>query len=233
METVNKDSFLQSPAFKRIFPFAVYMVFILIFDLLKPLIPEGALADNFSAVIYPIKIFAVIAALVFCWKYYDELHVGHLKAVHITGAVVTGVIVFVLWINMDWDFATIGNQEAYNPGILPGWAFYAFIAVRMAGTALVVPIFEEIFWRSFILRYFISQNFTTVKIGTFTWMSFAVSSLLFGSEHYLWLAGIMAGIFYNLLLYWSRNIYACIIAHGVTNLLLGIYVLKTGSWHFW
>ena len=47
------------------------------------------------------------------------------------------------------------------------------------------------------------------------------------------LAGIMAGVFYNLLLYWSRSIYVCIIAHSVTNLLLGIYVIRTGSWQFW
>ena len=47
------------------------------------------------------------------------------------------------------------------------------------------------------------------------------------------ISGIMAGIFYNLLLYWSRSIYACIIAHSVTNLFLGIYVIRTGSWQFW
>ena len=134
---------------------------------------------------------------------------------------------------MDWDFATMGSSEAYDPGILPEKAYYTFIAVRLAGTALVVPVFEEIFWRSFVLRYIINQDFTKVKIGAFTWMSFLISSLLFGSEHNLWLAGIMAGVFYNLLLYWSKNIYACIIAHSITNLLLGIYVLKTGSWQFW
>lgn len=230
---MNKESFFKSSAFKRILPFATYMVFILAFDLLKPLIPEGTLADNFTAIIYPIKIIAVIAALVFCWKSYDELIVDQLKAIHIAGAVVIGLIVFVLWINMDWDFATMGSSEVYDPGILPGWAYYAFIAIRLTGTALIVPVFEEIFWRSFVLRYIINQDFMAVRIGAFTWMSFIVSSLLFGSEHHLWLAGIMAGVFFNLLLYWSRSIYACIIAHGVTNLLLGIYVLKTGSWQFW
>ncbi len=230
---MNKESLLQSPAVKRVLPFAIYMVFILAFDLLKPLIPEGALADNYTAIIYPIKIIAVLAALIYFWKSYDELRFDQLKAIHIAGAIVVGIIVFVLWINMDWDFATMGSSKSYDPGILPGWTFYAFIVTRLIGTALVVPVFEELFWRSFVLRYIINQDFMLVKIGAFTWMSFVVSSLLFGSEHHLWLAGIMAGVFYNLLLYWSRSIYACIIAHGVTNLLLGIYVLKTGSWQFW
>ena len=209
------------------------MGLIVVFDLLKPFVPSGVLLDNFTAVIYPVKILAVTGILIYYWKSYDELRFDNIKAVHLLGALATGVIVFVLWINMDWDFATLGSSEAYDPAILPGGTFYAFLAVRLAGTALIVPIFEEIFWRSFVLRYIINQNFIAVKIGAFTWMSFIVSSLLFGSEHYLWLAGIMAGLFYNLLLYWSRSIYVCIIAHSVTNLLLGIYVIRTGSWQFW
>jgi CAAX prenyl protease-like protein len=226
-------SITQKPGFKRILPFATYMLFILAADLLKPLMPEGVLADNFTAFFYPVKIFAVALMLVLFWKSYDELRLDQLKVLHIIGALLTGSVVFLLWINMDWDFATLGSSEIYDPGVLPEKGYYAFISARMAGTALVVPVFEEIFWRSFVLRYIINQNFTSVKIGTFTWMSFLISSLLFGSEHHLWLAGIMAGVFYNLLLYWSRSIFACIIAHGTTNLLLGIYVIRTGNWQFW
>jgi len=230
---MKEKSLINSPAFKRVLPFAAYMGLIIVFDLLKPFVPTGAIADNFTAITYPVKILAAAGILVYYWKSYDELRFAELKGVHVMGALLTGVVVFVLWINMDWDFATLGSSDSYDPGILPGNTFYAFIALRMAGTALVVPLFEEIFWRSFVLRYIINQDFTAVKIGAFTLSSFIISSLLFGSEHYLWLAGIMAGVFYNLLLYWSRNLYACIIAHGVTNLLLGIYVLRTGSWQFW
>jgi CAAX prenyl protease-like protein len=230
---MTQNTIIDNPAFKRILPFAVYMIFLLVFDLLKPLMPEGLLADNYTAITYPIKILAVTAVLIYFYKSYDELRFDNLQAAHVLGALATGVVVFVLWINMDWDFATLGSSEAYDPRILPGKTYYAFLAVRLAGTALVVPVFEEIFWRSFVLRYIINRDFTAVKIGAFSWMSFIISSLLFGSEHYLWLAGIMAGVFYNLLLYWTRSIYICIIAHGVTNLLLGIYVIRTGNWQFW
>lgn len=230
---MSEESIMQKPGFKRILPFATYMFFILIADYLQPLMPAGVMADNFTAIIYPIKILAVTACLVFYWKSYDELRLDRLKAVHVMGALAIGALVFVLWINMDWSFATVGDLGEYDPHILPERYFYAFVSVRLIGTAIVVPVFEEIFWRSFVLRYIINQDFVSVKIGTFTWISFVISSLLFGSEHNLWLAGIMAGVFYNLLLYWSKNIYACIIAHGITNLLLGLYVLKTGNWQFW
>jgi hypothetical protein len=31
----------------------------------------------------------------------------------------------------------------------------------------------------------------------------------------------------------TKSIGACIIAHGVTNFLLGLYVLRTHEWFFW
>ena len=92
---------------------------------------------------------------------------------------------------------------------------------------------EELFWRSFFIRYLIGPDFSKVPIGMATWPSFLLTTVLFGLEHNLFFAGIMAGIAYNLLLYYTRSISHCIIAHGLTNLLLGIYVLTTERWHFW
>ena len=92
---------------------------------------------------------------------------------------------------------------------------------------------EEIFWRSFLIRYIISSDFEKIPIGRFTWSSFLISTVLFGLEHNLFLAGMMAGIAYNLLLYRTKSLAHCIFAHAVTNLLLGIYVLATGKWQFW
>jgi uncharacterized protein len=47
----------------------------------------------------------------------------------------------------------------------------------------------------------VTTGFTTVRLGTFTRVSFVVTVVLFSSEHALWLAGMMAGAVYNLLLY--------------------------------
>ena len=43
----------------------------------------------------------------------------------------------------------------------------------------------------------------------------------------------MAGIFYNLILYKTKSITNCVLAHAVTNLALALYVLSTGKWQFW
>jgi len=109
----------------------------------------------------------------------------------------------------------------------------ALVAIRIFGASIVVPIMEELFWRSFLIRYIIHSNFESVRLGTFTAGSFLFTVVLFGLEHNLWLAGMMAGVAYNALLYRTGRLWPCIIAHAFTNLALGIHVLMTGEWHWW
>jgi CAAX prenyl protease-like protein len=82
-------------------------------------------------------------------------------------------------------------------------------------------------------HYIINCDFEKVPIGHFTWPSFLISTALFGMEHNFFLAGMMAGVAYNLLLYYTRSLSQCIVAHAITNLALGIYVISTGKWYLW
>ncbi len=113
------------------------------------------------------------------------------------------------------------------------WVVILLFVFRFLGAVIVVPIVEELFWRSFALRWIIDENFTTVPIGAFTWFSFLVIVLGFGFEHHRWLVGLAAGVIYNGLLYYKKDLSACVLAHAVTNLLLGVYVLLTQQWNFW
>ncbi len=225
------------PWLTRALPFAVYMLFIVIHDILNSILPEHISALYLTPLTYTLKITVVGVLLIVFWKTYDELSQFRFKVEPAILTAAAGVIVFILWINMDWDFATMGldpeEADVYNPQNLPSSLYYLFIGVRLFGAAVVVPIFEELFWRSFIIRYIINPDFRAVRIGAFSWASFLISAALFGAEHYFWLAGIMAGLFYNLLLYRTKHLWYCIIAHGLTNLILGLYVLKTGNWIFW
>ena len=109
----------------------------------------------------------------------------------------------------------------------------AWISIRLFGAVVIVPIMEELFWRSFLLRYLINTEFKQVTLGTFNWFSLIWTVLLFGLEHQRWLAGMAAGILYTLLLYRTKSLSACILAHAITNLALGIYVLVTQHWEYW
>ncbi len=135
---------------------------------------------------------------------------------------------------MAWDWATFGTLQGYDPTVFPdGITRSMLIGFRLAGASIVVPVMEELFWRSFLVRYLIDSDIKKVAIGQFTAMSCIVTIILFGMEHNFWLSGIIAGAVYTLLLYRTKSIAQCILSHAVTNFSLGIYVLNTGKWHFW
>jgi membrane protease YdiL (CAAX protease family) len=58
-------------------------------------------------------------------------------------------------------------------------------------------------------------------------------TLAFAAVHIQWMTAIVWGSMIALLLVRTRSLGACIIAHAVTNLLLGVYVLYTHDWAFW
>lgn len=145
----------------------------------------------------------------------------------------SGVLVFYLWVNMDW---TLGSQSppGFDPEVFSaGLARWSMIAVRVTGAVVIVPIMEELFWRSFLMRYLVDSHFIKVEVGRFTLFSFLAVALLFGLEHHYLFAGIMAGVVFNLVCCYSRSITHCIVSHAVANLCLAVYVMQTSLWRFW
>ena len=152
-------------------------------------------------------------------------------------AVVVGVAVFVMWVGLDPYYPKLGKPGTpWNPphqfggGSALAWMF---IAVRLAGSALVVPPLEEVFYRSFLYRYIIKPDFQSVLLKRFSWTSFLVTSAVFGVEHFQWLAGILCGFAYQGLVCWKGRLGDAMTAHALTNLLLGLWVVWKGAWQFW
>ncbi len=162
-----------------------------------------------------------------------------------SGAIVgllVGIVVFAEWISPQWLFqAAPRSAGGFNPHLLPpgagadGLVYASVVGLRFARLVLVVPALEEIFWRGFLLRYLVREDFTSVPLGTFTWMSFGVVALGFMLEHSTpdWGAALVAGVLYNFVAIRSRSLPACILAHAVTNFLLGCYIMETRQWGFW
>lgn len=169
------------------------------------------------------------ACLVWAWNGFRE----EIRFQFSWAAVVAGILVFALWVGLDDLYPHIG-QSAFNPyQEADGNAVYVLIAFRLIGAVLVVPVMEEVFWRSFALRFIVRTDFRAVPLGRFSWYPFVLIAVLFGLEHHRWLAGILAGVVYAWLLYRSKNLFAPTLSHAVTNLLLGAYVLCSGEWSFW
>ncbi len=228
---------MNGSLFCRVAPFALYMIFIAVEEGLRFLAGKGIMGFSAESVscLYPVKAISVGLLLLVYRKSYPEIRFSDLcRPQKLLVSILTGIAVFILWINMDFPFATVGNPQGFNPNIFQDHATRILMtASRLAGAVLVVPVMEELFWRSFLIRYIVDQNFLKVPLGLFTWSSFLVTVILFGLEHNLVLAGIMAGVAYNLLLYYTRSLSHCIVAHAVTNFALGFYVLANGKWQFW
>lgn len=221
----------------RVLPFAVFMAFIGLEEGLVFLRDRGLLVFDDAARLwlYPLKIIVTLLVLLFFYRRYQELSWRDLGRYRQTFfALLLGLLVFILWINMNWSLPFGGKNQGFNPGLIDAvGARYFLISMRLFGAVLVVPLMEELFWRSFLLRYLIDPDFEKVELGRFSWFSCLATVLLFGLEHHLFYAGLMAGLFYSLLLYRSRSLAQCVLAHAVTNLALGLYVLNTNHWQFW
>ncbi len=226
-----------SSAFYRYLPFAVFMGFIGLDEIIRFLAGQGLFKLEATTLyyLYPVKALTVGALLFLFRKHYDELSLKDLATIPATMATIgVGLLVFVLWINMDWTLGAAGVPQGFNPALLPGDNTRIIMTLfRMAGAVLIVPLMEELFWRSFLIRYIIDKNFDRVPMGAFTWASFLITVVLFGLEHNYIYAGIMAGVIYNLLLYRTRSLAQCVLAHAVTNLALAVYVINSGKWQFW
>lgn len=219
---------LSRAAWARILPFLVYLLFILVADVLGRLgVSEPALRW-----LYPVKIFAVVVTLVMCWHHYTELHTVRLSPIWAGIAVLAGVVVFVLWISLSTGWMLIGSPTGFDPRT-DGQVDWLLVALRIAGAALVVPVMEELFWRSFLIRWLDNTDFESVDPGRVRLQSVAIGAVLFGFEHNLWLAGIVAGLAYSVLYMRQRSLWSAVLAHGVTNGILGVWIVQSGQWTFW
>ena len=138
----------------------------------------------------------------------------------------TGILIFFIWIIFNANNSLFGNTLYVASDLLS-------LSIKLIGFLLIAPLVEELFIRGFLIRFIINHDWQKVPIGKFTWPSFAITALLFGFSHNLWLAGIFAGILLNLLLYKQKRIESCIFAHFIANLSLAAYILATSSWHLW
>ena len=156
-------------------------------------------------------------------------------------AIVVGVVICALWIGLDPYYPmnhvimkpTPGDEwvpfERFGQGSVLAWVF---IVIRTFGMTFIVPPLEEVFYRSFLYRKFIKDDFQAVPIGYFAGASFVAVSALFGLMHYQWLPGIICGMAYLGLVIRKKRLGDAITAHAVTNFLLAVWVVWKGDWKF-
>jgi uncharacterized protein len=223
---------------RAIFPYAIPMFGYLVLTTLEGYLPAGADGQP-SPVWYPLAYTAKVALVaVLMWAsrstWRDLSPRPSLGALAL--AVAVGLLVIVAWVGLDGyypKFPITGTRSAFDPNVLPPVARRFFVAVRLLGLVGLVPVFEELFWRSFLIRWLIADDFTQVPIGRVTPLAAVVSSVIFGLVHPEWLPGVLTGFAWAWLLWYTKSLSACVVSHSTANLALALYVLATGDWKFW
>jgi CAAX prenyl protease-like protein len=182
--------------------------------------------------LFPLQTVVCAGVLFHFWRDY-EFH--GFRGLLFTLAI--AVVVFLLWISPQAFFGQAARTEGFDPHTFAGQpaAYWGTVVLRFLRLVIVVPLVEEIFWRGFLLRYFINEKFDTVPFGAFSWLSFAAVTIGFTFVHSTadWPAAAVTGALYNLVAYRTKSLSSCVLAHAVTNLLLGVWIMNTKQWGFW
>lgn len=222
---------LSRPLLARVIPFVLFMVLLAI----RGQVPEDGSWGIDPRWVYGLTVLVVGASLLYFWRDYDEL--GRGSGPGLGGAllgIVVGLVVFVLWINLDQPWMTLGEPAAgFKPVDEAGRLQWPLIAVRLLGAAVLVPVMEELFWRSFLMRWVDNPQFQQVDPRRATLKAVLLSTAVFTLAHTLWLAAIVAGLAYAWLYRRTGSLWVPILSHAVTNLALGLWVVWSGNWAFW
>lgn len=111
-----------------------------------------------------------------------------------------------------------------------GWGL---VGIRVFGRSVIIPMVEEVFYRSFVYRMLIDSKFTQVELSTYRPLAFYGTSALFGIAHGdLWIPGILCGMAYQWLVLRRNRLGDAITAHAVTNLVISVWTIQRGEWRF-
>jgi len=187
----------------------------------------SASSSGFDA-LYPLRVIFVAVMLYYFRKSYHGLGWGWTWQ-----APAIGAVVFMIWMLLEPD--TDSSKTALSQGLteLTSGSAALWLVYRVLGSVIIVPLAEELAFRGYLIRKFVSNDFEKVPHGQFSWFSFILTSVLFGLLHERWIAGTLAGMGYALALYRRGQLGDAIVAHMTTNALIAIFVLTQARWSLW
>ncbi len=244
----------SSPTAAHVAPLAVFMGFLLLPDVLRP---AGFPATDESAAwwrrqpeawLYPAQTIATLLVLVMYRRQYQFRPVRGLGL-----ATVAGLVGIAIWVLPGFLFEKFGmsagllqylgfvSRRGEFPPFLASpdqavW-YWLTVSLRFVRLVIAVPLAEEIFWRGFLMRFVVDPDgdYWKVPFGTFHRRSLVVVTALFVLVHAPedYFAAAVFGLLMYAVAVRTRSLLACVVMHGVANLVLGIYVLATQQWGYW
>lgn len=203
---------------------------------------SGRISDELG---YILKIISVLGLLIWAWKWYVPFTGPKKKTGSVLYGIVFGLAGLVIWCVLLWPFVDVAGEP---------WSGTAFV-LRLFAASLIVPVFEELFIRGYVLRAAYqwdlnrkagdhesplgktldSDSINSVQAGAWSVMAIVISTIVFTAGHltYEWPASIAYSLLISILWIIRKDLLSCMVAHGVTNFTLSLYVWYSGNWGLW
>lgn len=129
------------------------------------------------------------------------------------------------------DSVRPADPGAFDPQQFGGSLVWLALGIRAIGYAVVTPFVEELFVRSWLLRYIDvfdrRKDFRDVPIARFTWRSFIGVMVFFTFSHMPWEWPVMSAwsLATQLWFYHRKHIAPLILIHATTNLSIFLFAV--------
>jgi exosortase E/protease (VPEID-CTERM system) len=191
----------------------------------------GLVSSMFAASVdlfYAARVLAAVAALWWLRRYYAPI--GRTASWLSAGV---GLAVFAVWLVFSPHDAAASAALRARLDELSPLSRALWIAFRLAGGVVIVPVVEELAFRGFLQRRLVQVEFEALPYRRTTLFAVVISALAFGGLHSAWVLGTLAGAAYSLLTMHRGRLSDAIAAHAITNLGIAIAALGFGRWDLW
>lgn len=215
-----------TPFIPRVLPFAAFIALLAATPLL-----EGHVDARWLVAARALVAGALLAVF---WSHYREIREApRMAAGEWAFATGGGLAIAVIWLALDGFLAFGGAATPFVPLRPDGSYDVPLVAARLVGFVVLIPIIEELFWRSFLMRWIDRREFLEADPRRASGRALVVSSVLFALEHHAWLPGLLAGLLYGNIYRRTGNLRACILSHAVSNAALGGWIIANNDWSLW
>ena len=203
---------------------------------------------------YPAQALIAIGLLIFFRKNYDLKWNSSVWLGAVMGAVGIGFWILPTqlhsWLGLEGEqegvlkfFGVMPREDGFNPQDLADRfggsvaVYWTSLILRFFRAVVVVALVEEIFWRGFLMRFLLDmdRNYWKVPFGKPAWLTYIVVTVAFIFIHQP--VDYVGAFIFGSLMYWvavkTKSLMACIVMHGVANLLMGWYALSFDKFGLW
>ena len=203
---------------------------------------------------YPLQCLAVMWLLLYFRKNYELKWSKHIWFGALMGAVGIGFWILPTqlhtWLKLEGEqegllkyLGVMPRDDGFNPQDLADKfggnpsVYWASLLMRFFRAVVIVSLVEEIFWRGFLMRFLLDpdRDYWKVPFGKPAWISYGVTTGAFILIHQP--VDYLGALIFGSLMYWvavrTKSLMACVVMHGVANLIMGWYALHFAKYGLW